>query len=240
MKTTYILLSFLLSFSFAACSVKQNSIKGNTKMHKETRKLKAYDKVSLQGSFQINLVPGAEGNIAISAEENLIPYIQTVITGDQLHIQFESGYSYRPTEDIIITVPVEDLNEIKLVGSGDIKGEIPGKNELISLFLTGSGDLDLNIHSNEINSSLVGSGDIVLTGETELLATKLSGSGDFKAYDLKAYFIEATIKGSGDMELYPIQSIEAKVLGSGDIVYKGNPKKEVINVTGSGNVHAAH
>ncbi len=240
MKNLTILFTFLMGLSFMGCGVKQNSIKGNTKMNKETRKLKSYDQISLLGSFKINLIPGAEGTIELVAEENLLPYILTEIKGDELHIQFESGHSYRPTKDIIINVPVEDLNEIKLVGSGDVSGKIPGKTKNISLFLTGSGNLDLNLESDELNSYLTGSGDITLTGKTNRLATKISGSGDFNAYDFKSKHVEATVKGSGDMELHPTVSIDARVLGSGDITYKGDPKEENIKVTGSGNVHAAN
>ncbi len=240
MKTTSILLLFLMSVSIIGCSLKQNSIRGNTKMQKESRKIKGYNQISMHGSFQVNLVEGIEGLIKVSAEENLLPYILTDVKGDQLNIKFKSGYSYSPTKKITVTVPVEDLDEITLVGSGNVSGKIPGQLEDLKLVLTGSGNIELTIVSQNLNSSLIGSGDIELSGETAYMETMVSGSGDFKAYQLKAQEIEAMITGSGDMQLYAVQRLKARVIGSGDILYKGEPKKETINITGSGNVKAAN
>jgi hypothetical protein len=42
--------------------------------------------------------------------------------------------------------------------------------------------------------------------------------------------------GSGDMEIVSHQSLKARVSGSGDIEYKGNPSKEDTKVSGSGSI----
>ncbi|MDX1720417.1 MAG: DUF2807 domain-containing protein, partial [Salegentibacter mishustinae] len=65
---------------------------------------------------------------------------------------------------------------------------------------------------------------------------KVTGSGDFKAYDLSAENVEATVMGSGDIQISANSSLKAKVMGSGDIKYKGNPKNQDFKTSGSGSV----
>ncbi len=236
MKISSILAGLALSITLIGCSLNQNSIQGDNNIKKETRNTGDYDQISMLGSFDVEIVPGKEGEITVEADENLLPYILTDVKGGNLKIQFESGYSFRTKSGIKITVPVEAIETIKLIGSGNISGTLEEEQTQLSLFLTGSGDIDLRLSSEHLSSSLIGSGDIKLQGKTNHLVTSVSGSGDFEAFELLANFIKATVTGSGDMELYPIETIEAKVMGSGDIEYKGNPKKELAKIIGSGNV----
>lgn len=75
-----------------------------------------------------------------------------------------------------------------------------------------------------------------LSGSTRNLEVSISGSGDIKAYDLEADYVEATISGSADIEITANESLKARVSGSGDISYRGNPKKIDTKTSGSGDI----
>ena len=64
----------------------------------------------------------------------------------------------------------------------------------------------------------------------------VSGSGDVEAYDLKTEKAELKIAGSGSIGISVEKEIVARVSGSGDIKYKGQPRIEDIKVSGSGRV----
>jgi len=59
----------------------------------------------------------------------------------------------------------------------------------------------LDVEITDLEGSVTGSGDIFLSGKTKNLDCKVTGSGDFKAYDLKAQNVKATVMGSGDLEI---------------------------------------
>ena len=90
--------------------------------------------------------------------------------------------------------------------------------------------------ADEVDASLSGSGDINLSGRTTDFTVSVSGSGDIKAYDLEADFVRATVSGSADIRVTANQSIDARVSGSGDIHYRGNPKKIKSKASGSGDI----
>jgi hypothetical protein len=80
---------------------------------------------------------------------------------------------------------------------------------------------------------------MVLTGKTENFNSNLNGSGDIDAGDLKAKNAKITVSGSGDSKVFCSESLHARVSGSGDIEYIGDPKKKDTKVNGSGAISKA-
>ena len=73
-------------------------------------------------------------------------------------------------------------------------------------------------------------------GTATTFEAAVSGSGDVDAYDLKTEKAELKISGSGSIGAAVEKEIVARVSGSGDIKYKGQPKIEDIKVSGSGKI----
>ena len=66
--------------------------------------------------------------------------------------------------------------------------------------------------------------------------SSIAGSGSIKAYGVKASIANANIAGSGNVRITVTDKIKAKVVGSGNIYYKGDPAKIDIKSVGSGDV----
>jgi hypothetical protein len=49
--------------------------------------------------------------------------------------------------------------------------------------------------------------------------------------------VKVRISGSGNASVWANESIEAKISGSGDIDYRGNPNKEITKISGSGSIN---
>ncbi|GAA4114209.1 head GIN domain-containing protein [Aquimarina addita] len=213
-------------------------IEGNGNVINKTRNLSEYDQIKVSNSLDVLLVSGTEGNLTVTAESNLIPYITTEIEGGILKLNIKKGYYLKPSKSnkLLITVPFKDINAVTLAGSGDINSEAVIKSNDFTTKISGSGDIKLAVEATNIESFITGSGDIKLKGATENLICKVTGSGGLSAYDLNAKKVEASLTGSGDIEITVIQALKARVIGSGDIDYKGNPEKEDTAVSGSGDI----
>jgi len=203
----------------------------------EKRKTGEFTKLSVRGSFDVTLVSG-KGDLTITtSDQEVLKHIITDVKDNTLNIYFEKSYKINShTKDINIEVPFEALNEIVLKGSGSItsKSNINSTNLIVEL--TGSGDINLSISSENTVATLKGSGDLTIKGKTENLQGQVVGSGDLKAYDLITENTEISVSGSGDGKVYASGALKARVIGSGDISYKGNPKTEDTKVAGSGGI----
>ena len=214
------------------------SIEGNGNVVTENRKTSDYDAVSLVGFMDVALVKGSEGNLTIEAESNLQEYITTEVKNGTLKISVEKGVNISPSRNktIKVTVPFEDLEGAYLTGSGDIWTEDKITARDFSLSVTGSGDMNIEIEADEIDGKVTGSGDIQLIGTASELDCNVTGSGDFDAYKLRAAVVSAQVSGSGDIMVYAEKELNARIAGSGDISYKGNPSKENFKTSGSGDI----
>lgn len=214
-------------------------IKGNGKVVTIERSTSDYDEVAVSGWFDVYLVNGNEGNITIKGEENLLEYLITEVKDDKLVIKPKKGYYLSPSSwksgGIEVTVPVENIRDVSLSGSGDIMGKTKLKADIFKTSMSGSGDITLEIEANDLEVSMSGSGDINLKGAAEDLNVSISGSGDVKAYELDAENVDASVSGSADIKISVSQYLKARVSGSGDIYYKGNPRIES-KTSGSGDV----
>ena len=222
----------ITSFSFA------QKVNGNGKVTTITRTTGDYEGVKCAGSFDYILVAGTEGKITLEGEENLLEYVITEVKGDNLIIKVKDKANIRTSmnKTIKITIPFKDINSVSLAGSGDLWNEDKINATNFDVSLAGSGDVTLDISANSISSSLSGSGDLNLKGNTENLEVNVSGSGDFDGSKLESNYTDVSLAGSGDAEVVSHKSIKARVAGSGDIQYRGNPEKEDTKVAGSGSI----
>ncbi|MGQ7947623.1 head GIN domain-containing protein [Flavobacterium sp. WC2509] len=214
----------------------QNRIKGNGKVVTEKRTTAGYDEINVSGFFDVVLVSGKEGEISIKAEENLLPYIKVEVKDNILKIYSEKNINVSTKQDLVLTVPFEQISSVSLSGSGDISS----KNTIVSTNfktkLSGSGDVTLDVKTIDFEANLSGSGDLFLTGKSENFTSKVTGSGDVDALNLATKKANLTVSGSGNMKVSCSDNLYARVSGSGDIEYKGNPQLKDTKVNGSGEI----
>nr|WP_299342555.1 head GIN domain-containing protein [Allomuricauda sp.] len=235
----------LITLGLALCTVVITNaqwgkrIKGNGNVVTIERSVGEYDAIALAGWFDVEIVGGKEGEITLEGESNLLEYIKTEVKDGKLVIKAEKGVNLRPSnwgKGINVTVPIESVDYVGLSGSGDVVGRTTIKTDEFETRISGSGDIVLSVEANSVEATMSGSGDISLEGKTTDLDVQVSGSGDIKAYGLDAEFVTATVSGSADIKVTANQSIQARVSGSGDISYRGNPKKIDTKSSGSGDI----
>ena len=211
-------------------------IQGDGNITTKTVTTSDYDRVDVVGSMDVILERGTEGSITVTTDDNLHEYISIESSGGQLKIKIENNVSLKTKKGINITVPFESLSEVSLVGSGDVNGKDLIKSDAFEVSVTGSGDLNLKVEAMRLDAKVTGSGDMVLSGTAMEFEVKVSGSGDFDGRSLKAENTQAYVSGSGDAEVYAKTSLKARVNGSGDIRYGGDPATRDTKVSGSGTI----
>lgn len=128
--------------------------------------------------------------------------------------------------------------ELRVKGSGDLRAVRVSVDELEAV-VSGSGDLFLKEVVAEKGEFIVtGSGDLVVTkgGRVERLEVNVVGSGDARLEDVAASVAEVNVIGSGTATIGVVDvKLNASVLGSGDIRYRGEPETDKVAL-GSGEI----
>ncbi len=213
-----------------------NKVVGNGNVTTRTVSTADYDEIKAVGSMDVHFEKGTEGTISITTDENLQEYIEVSSEGGELVLKVKKNVYLKTKKGIHITVPFTDLSEVSLVGSGDIDSKDTIQATSLAVSVVGSGDVNLMIDATNTEAKVTGSGDLVLGGSTQNLEVKVTGSGDFRGFDLTSQNTEVTVSGSGDAKVVAKSSIKARVNGSGDVVYKGNPERSDTKTSGSGDI----
>ncbi|MCL2270170.1 MAG: DUF2807 domain-containing protein [Treponema sp.] len=129
-----------------------------------------------------------------------------------------------------ITAPSFHIN---VSGSGKIDGTVECDN--YSIAISGSGKITNNLVCNSMSADISGSGRITVTGNGNDVSIRISGSGKFNGIEFQSNKTTARISGSGDLEIWALESLRANVSGSGMITYRGNPQVD-FNSSGSGRI----
>lgn len=219
----------------------EQTIRGNGQVIKQQLSVGAYDIVNSAGIFEVQLVPGPEGEIQVSTESNFGDYIEIMNEDKQLTIRVKRGYQLRPSNNhkIVVTVPVEHISGLSLAGSGLIQTQQPLQAEDLKISLAGSGTLQLDLKAKHVDASLAGSGKMIFSGATDTLKLSTAGSGKAQIHKLISKTSEISVAGSGSANVHCTDFLKARVAGSGKITYSGNPNQKDIKVTGSGSIQEA-
>jgi hypothetical protein len=198
----------------------------------------AFTGVENTTSFNVEIISDTAYSVEVTADENLLPFIDTYVRSNTLIIA-TGNQCINPVRQVRIEVHLPVLEEIELTGSGDIEVfNIDGIN--FSVKNSGSGDIDLNniFLTSEIKISVYGSGDVMANGKADEGLYEIFGSGDILADDLQVNVCRVINSGSGDVYCYVYESLDVEINGSGDVLYSGpvDPSNIQLDDNGSGDL----
>jgi hypothetical protein len=210
--------------------------------------------LSLRSIGDVHVVVGETESLQIQAEDNILPLLTAHVVNGKLQLSTKTGSSISATKPILYTVTLKQLNAVEVSASGNVT--LQGlRDDLLSLSLTGSGDIhaagrcarlqvnlngsgDLdaaNCSASDAEISITGSGGVKVAASTRLKAIVV-GSGDLDATSTSTDEADLAITGSGNANIKVSARLKATIAGSGSIVYSGNPVVEQ-RVSGSGSIN---
>ena len=222
----------------------------------DNRAVTSFTKIETGLPLDIVLEKGNKENVNIQITGTDPQNILTKVEGNTLKVNLEQGNYVNLKGKITITFVT--LSGISSAGSGDMtcKSDIDANSFALSSSGSGGIKVEGKIKTNNFSFQHKGSGDVSLTSlETTDLTLSMMGSGDFKAEKgtaqkqvidlmgsgdveiagLSGESCTVAIKGSGDLETNVSNTLQGNIMGSGNVHYKGDPKKQV-EVKGSGTV----
>jgi hypothetical protein len=220
------------------CNAFRERVEGSGNRVVEERDVGDVTEVVLAGVGDLTVTRGATAELLVSADDNILPLLETETDGDKLTLKVKSGYSLKPKTPITYTLTVPSLAKLTVSGAGNATVEGPVGDELEAK-VSGAGDVKLRgMACKSLTLSLSGAGNMTAAGTADKLTAKVSGAGDIKAAELKASVADVHISGAGDITLWASDELKARVSGAGSVKYKGSPRVEQ-KVSGAGSIKPA-
>ncbi len=252
-KTALTLVIFVILSSLLACNISVGNtnietIRGSGKVVSETREVSNISGVelALQGTLHISV--GTNESLRIEAEDNLLGYILTDVSGGELVIKTKTGVNLNNTKPINYYLTVTGLKSIAISSSGDIEAS-DLVSEAFSTSVSSSGDLTIsslkctslqvrssssgntsigNLQADSINVTISSSGDVTIeNGSVPKQDVNISSSGDYQADAVVSSTAQVSISSSGNATVRVSDQLSGRLSSSGNIYYIGNPSVNV-------------
>jgi hypothetical protein len=212
------------------------STRGNGNVVSTERQVGDFSGVEVNCSANVYLTQGTKTAVRVITDENLQEKIETTVSGNVLEIDVDGSITRTKKLDVYVTV--ENLNKIRINGSGDVESENVIKGIDLAIDINGSGNVEVDLDMKNVETSINGSGDVELSGVAGDFELKVTGSGSFKGTDMRLNNCNITVLGSGDVELRgSATKVDAKQSASGDInLYNLTAQDVNAKSNGSGDV----
>jgi len=247
MKTKLFSFIALIVIAFTSCKNKEldeeqvttASTQQRTSLISEYRNVTGFNKIDVEGVFDIYLTQGGEEWVKIDAAEDVMKNIITLVEDGVLKIKFEGSARLKKLNSIKININISDINEIKTACVGKLT--CSDLLNLKRLFLinksVGTTELKLNADILTVQSETLGL--LELKGKVNDVNIKHAGFGAIQAFDLIAENLILNSEGIGAAEVYASNNLTINVKGLGGVKYKGHPKHKTIHKEGLGKVESA-
>ena len=203
-----------LGLAWAASAAAAQTLTGSGTNATQERDVRNFTGLDIAVPAQVEIAQGATESLRITADDNVLPEIQSVVERGVLRLKLRQGVNLRRAT-IRVAVQAKTLESISIAGSADVRAP--------------------QLATPKLALNIAGSGDMHLGGKADSVDVRISGSGDIRAAKLASQRTTVSISGSGDATVWTREALRVRVAGSGDVGYYGDPKVDK-SIAGSGAV----
>lgn len=226
MNKTAILIVFVeIALVTGACGIDVNLgvDRGSGNVVTETRDVSGFDRVSLSGIGDVELVQGDREELRIEAEDNIISNITTEVVDGELRIGFDRK-SIIPTDDIRFYLTMREVRGLQTLGVSNIESN-QISTDTLDIGISGTGNIKIReLTAQEMSVNVSGAGNFTADGQVDAQQISLSGAGNYDGEDLQSATVKVTITGLGRVSLWVTEELDVTISGTGGVDYYGNPR----------------
>jgi len=213
----FVFITLPLMALFTACNSNGGPlqiIQGSGNVVTEEREVSGFTAVSLNGVGHLIIDQTGSESMSITADDNILPYIETRVRGRELVIGIQDNTTFNNVTELTYHVTVQTINSLELNGAGAVEV--------------------LNLDGQDWQTTLAGGGSITVSGKVDVQTAELNGAGAYNAEALQSQ--EATVRqnGAGMAIVQVSERLDVSIDGLGSVEYIGNPTvREEINGLGT-------
>ncbi|MCK5134343.1 MAG: DUF2807 domain-containing protein [Bacteroidales bacterium] len=236
MKRLFIISALISIFGLTGCYYYGPCIDGSGPVVTEDRPATEFNAVTNTGSFEVYVTQSDSFHVEVEAQENLLPIIETYVSGYTLIIKTKDGTCFRSGAPVLVHVSLPEIEVLKLTGSGKLMADV-ADGDVFECLNTGSGFLGIDTvyattmvlgntgsgaifvdesNVDEISMIQSGSGTIdagFVNGASEV-SIRHSSSGKVRSTLIDGIRVDAVLSGSGRIDLTGVVDVANFTLNS--------------------------
>ncbi len=228
------------AFALASCN---ESIRPSGNVVTMNRDVEGFSRIAVSHGLSASVTMGSEETLKVTADDNLLPYIETFVQGGTLFIQVQNHISFKGSPSIRVKVGAVNLTalsgsggsdleltpvveaddfDLELSGGSMFEGNIAATDE-VDVNISGGGSMSADISAQKLDMELSGGSRASLSGSATNVSLECSGGGNFGSYDFAADNVTANLSGGSKAQMTVNVSLNVTASGGSKFSYKGNP-----------------
>ncbi|RLD58349.1 MAG: hypothetical protein DRI97_03410 [Bacteroidetes bacterium] len=232
----------LVIASLTGCNYFGQCVNGSGLVISEVREIEDFTGVVNTASFDLIVTRSDTYSVEVRAQENLLPIIETYISGNTLIIEIENGVCLKSNSNVEVHVSMPETELLGLTGSGRVFADVLVSTE-VEVSNSGSGYMEIDsVLTETLDLGNSGSGHISILGSyVNIVDAVQSGSGSILCGTLFGV-VEVDIRhsSSGRVSAILLDGVELDVVlsGSGRVELSGDVEVAEYSLNSSGRIDA--
>ncbi|PYJ88823.1 MAG: hypothetical protein DME71_11765 [Verrucomicrobia bacterium] len=188
-------------------------IHGNGHIKTDERPVSAFANIDVRGAFTIEWQSGTP-SLRITTDENLLPYIESNVSGDTIHLRTRE--QIRPTHGIRVVISSPTRAGARISGAVKLDAK--------------------QLSGPRFALESRGASRVSLDGNIDELLADMTGASELAASALQTKTAEISTTGAGNAEVAVAETLKVVITGAGKVQYSGNPPTIEKHISGAGSV----
>ncbi|GIV36286.1 MAG: DUF2807 domain-containing protein [Cyclobacteriaceae bacterium] len=198
------------------------------------RPLASFNAVKVSEGIEVHLEKGEEETASLEVWGTDAENIRTELHGEMLKIYLNSG-SY-PGAKIVVHLSYKVLGGVFAGSGAKVYARQPVQASKLYIRAGSGAAVMLPVEAERVEVQASTTATVKLEGRVRQLVAFVSSSGTLQALDLQADEVKIQAETDGSARVYVLNELEATATTTGNIRYKGNPSRSVIQSFTAGTV----
>ncbi len=197
-------LVILILFTGCLFNLGDRGVRGSGIVKTESRSVAGFSAIAFNSEGNVRVQQTGKESLTISAEDNLLPLLETRVVNHVLSLGTLNQVDINPTRPIEFVMEVISLETFTMTGVGSIEAR--------------------GIQGKQLAIALTGVGNMTIEGNADSLDLNLEGVGSYEGEHFKTKQAIVHSQGVGSAVVNASDQLDVSVSGVGSVEYVGSPQ----------------
>lgn len=201
----------------SACRYKS----GSGILVKEERSVSSFTAVNAAGPFEVKLKQGSPAKVTVEADDNLVKYVRTEVSGHTLKISLRNGFNFHDAHfAVFVTAP--EYSAVQTSAAAKVEGEDMIKTvDKLELKSSSASEIIMNVDAPSVDMDASSGAKIIAKGRSRSVLAETSSGASIEASDLLSENARAKSSSGGSVAVHASISVDASASSGGSVRYTG-------------------
>jgi RNA polymerase sigma factor (sigma-70 family) len=201
----------------------QRRIKGSGKAVTKEMDLADFTAVDVRSVFRIEITQADKFRTAITADDNLFPYIKVVKEGSTLRISLDTKEKSISAKTLKATITMPALEAVTLGGASQVTFKGFKSAKRFKAKVTSASRLNGEIEADQLNLDAIGAGRATLKGSAKKARISATQASSLRLDDFTLDQADVTLKDASTATVHVKVKLDYELSGASRLVYRGDP-----------------